>query len=157
MLQTVVSIRAFTTIKNKAMPLPTLNVTITSLAPPVNGRRATATFAQGTGFPAWAQLNEFGDIDVTGAPNQPGASGTAVAIAFTLALNPPPTPALTFVDGNNAFVPPQGNTDFGVPVLSNNNSTVTVTDANNEARFTELEYNLTFSDGTVLDPRMINR
>jgi len=134
------------------MPLPILNIEITALAAPVNGVRASGTFAKGNPFPGWAQLNASGDVDVTGAPDQgQSKGGAAVSVAFTLANN------LNLTFPADGFVPPSGNTDFTNATLSNNNKTITVTDANNEARYTQLEYGLKFSDGSTLDPRMINR
>jgi hypothetical protein len=133
------------------MALPVINVDITALAAAVNGVRPSGTFQKGHPFPAWAQMNSSGDIDVTGAPDQGGADKSRVSIEFTLDSGL----GLTFP--SNGFVAPEGNSDFGSPVLSNNNLTMTVSDTNSENRFTQLEYGLRFSDGSTLDPRMINR
>ena len=76
---------------------------------------------------------------VTGAG---GGIGAAIAATFA---------------SEGGFMPPAGNNDFGAPVLTDGNLTMTVSNSNAELRFTQLEYGLKFDDGSTLDPRMINR
>jgi hypothetical protein len=114
--------------------MPTLNVNITA----ISGSTGTYDRASGPGTVA-----SNGDIDFRGS----GASA-AVDIAWTLANELGKTFSS---DGFSA-----GSTsEFSNVTLSNANKTLTVTDANDPGQ--QYEYSLTLSDGTVLDPKIINR
>lgn len=143
--------------------MPDLNVSITGLGDPNNKKeRPTGTFAKGNPWPqTWGALNDAGDLDVTGAPNKGNAQNPnyGVTISFTIANGVVGTDGQQLKFGNDGFQPPSGNSDFAVtsPSPGQQSQTLTITDANGESRFTQLEYGLKFSDDTTLDPRMINR
>ena len=113
--------------------MPTLNINITA----VSGTTGTYDKASGPG-----QVASNGDIDLR------GATSAAVDLAWTLADNLGKTFASSGFDAGNA-------SEFTGITLSNGNKTLTVTDKNDPNG--QYEYSLTLSDGTVLDPKIINR
>lgn len=113
--------------------MPTLNVNITA----ISGNTGTYDKASGPG-----QVGSNGDIDLRGATN------AAVDLSWTLADSLGKTFASNGFDAGNS-------TEFTGTTLSNGNKTLTVTDNNDPSQ--QYEYSLTLSDGTVLDPRIINR
>lgn len=114
--------------------MPTLNVNITA----ISGSTGTYDKASGPGSVA-----SDGDIDFQGS-----SANAAVDIAWTLA------DSLGKTFASNGFS--AGSTsEFSNTTLSNGNKTLTVTDNNDPGQ--EYEYSLTLSDGTVLDPKIINR
>jgi hypothetical protein len=150
-------------VKQGQQVMPDISVNITALDPPnSSNQRPSGTFQKGTPWPqSWGSLNESGDIDVTGAPGKgnPQDPSYGVSISFTIADGLLGTDGQQLQFGHDGFQPPSGNNDFAVtsPGSGQRSQTMTVSDANAENRFTQLEYGLKFSDGTTLDPRMINR
>lgn len=113
--------------------MPTLSINITA----ISGTTGTYDKASGPG-----QVASNGDIDLR------GATSAAVDLAWTLADNLGKTFASSGFDAGNS-------TEFTGITLSNGNKTLTVTDNNDPNG--QYEYSLTLSDGTVLDPKIINR
>jgi hypothetical protein len=113
--------------------MPTLSINITAIA----GSNGTYDKTAGPG-----QVASDGDIDLRGATN------AAVDLSWTLADNLGKTFAANGFNGGNS-------TEFTGTTLSNGNKTLTVTDNNDPGQ--QYEYSLTLSDGTVLDPKIINR
>lgn len=113
--------------------MPTLNVNITA----ISGTTGTYDKASGPG-----QVGSNGDIDLR------GATSAAVDLSWTLADSLGKTFHSNGFDAGNS-------TEFTGTTLSNGDKTLTVTDKNDPSQ--QYEYSLTLSDGTVLDPRIINR
>ena len=113
--------------------MPTLNIDITA----VTGSTGTYDKASGPG-----QVASNGDIDLR------GATSAAVDLAWTLADGIGKTFASNGFNAGNA-------SEFTGITLSNGDKTLTVTDNNDPNG--QYEYSLTLSDGTVLDPKIINR
>jgi hypothetical protein len=113
--------------------MPTLSINITA----ISGENGTYDKASGPG-----QVASDGDIDLRGATN------AAIDLSWTLADSLGKTFAASGFNGGN-------NTEFSGTTLSNGNKTLTVTDNNDPGQ--QYDYSLTLSDGTVLDPKIINR
>lgn len=114
--------------------MPTLNVDITA----ISGTTGTYDKQSGPGT-----VGSNGDIDFQGS-----SANAAVDIAWTLA------DSLGKAFASNGFSA-GATTEFSNITLSNGNKTLTVTDNNDPGQ--QYEYSLTLSDGTVLDPKIINR
>lgn len=121
--------------------MPTLNINITA----ISGTTGTYDKASGPG-----QVASNGDVDFKGSQ-----ANASVDLSWTLADSLGKTFAATGF--SSAPVPGQSShaNEFGSVSLSNNNKTLSVQD-NNDAG-DQYEYSLTLSDGTVLDPKIINR
>ena len=113
--------------------MPTLNINITA----ISGSTGTYDKASGPG-----QVAADGDIDLRSATN------AAVDLSWTLSDSLGKTFASNGFNAGNS-------TEFTGIALSNGNKTLTVTDNNDPGQ--QYEYSLTLSDGTVLDPKIINR
>ena len=113
--------------------MPTLSVNITA----ISGSTGTYDKASGQG-----QVASDGDLDLR------GATSAAVDLSWTLSDILGKTFASNGFNAGNS-------TEFTGTVLSNGNKTLTVTDNNDPGQ--QYEYTLTLSDGTVLDPKIINR
>jgi hypothetical protein len=121
--------------------MPTLEINITA----ING--STGTYSRKSG-PGTVESN--GDITLN------ANSGANVDLAWTIAS----TISKTFKPSNaftsKALKDKGSHTgEFTVKPNSNGNKTVTVTDSNDAGD--GYEYSLTLLDGTVLDPKIINR
>ena len=113
--------------------MPTLSINITAIA----GSAGTYDKASGPG-----QVAADGDVDLR------GATSAAVDLSWTLSDSLGKTFASNGFNAGNS-------TEFTGITLSNGNKTLTVTDNNDPGQ--RYEYSLTLSDGTVLDPKIINR
>jgi hypothetical protein len=92
---------------------------------------------------------ENGTYDKASGPGQVASDGdAAIDLSWTLADSLGKTFAASGFNGGN-------NTEFSGTTLSNGNKTLTVTDNNDPGQ--QYDYSLTLSDGTVLDPKIINR
>lgn len=127
--------------------MPTINVTISSLGAANANNCRSATYAEGSGVPDWADVASNGDINVSRNPN---ANTPDVDITWTL-------PSGFVFAGTDpvTFDPPS--TDFTYDSGAGT-ATVKVTDSNNDATVgSEHPYQLHLGDGTSLDPKVINR
>jgi hypothetical protein len=113
--------------------MPTLSINITA----ISGSTGTYDKAAGPG-----QVASDGDIDLR------GATSATVDLSWTLSDSLGKTFAASGFNAGN-------NSEFTGTTLSNGNRTLTVTDNNDPGQ--QYDYSLTLSDGTVLDPKIINR
>ena len=113
--------------------MPTLNINITA----ISGSTGTYDKASGPG-----QVAADGDADLRAATN------AAAGLSCTLSDRRGKTFASNGFNAGNS-------TEFTGITRSNGNKTLTVTDNNDPGQ--RYEYSLTLNDGTVLDPKIINR
>lgn len=122
-----------------------VNVTISNLgAEDPTSHNRSATYAAGTGNPAWTSVASDGEIDLS----NPGTATPAVNLVFTL----PSGHNFASTDG---FTTDPVSSDFSI-VSGGGTGTLTVSDSNNDATTTNYEYTLNLSDGSKLDPKVIN-
>lgn len=120
-----------------------VNVTIDTLTAANSTSERTGTYSAGTGNPNWASVGTNGDVNLN------SASHANVNLVFTL-----PT-GFTFADAS-AFTTVPTSTDFNVTGGAGT-QTLTVSDTNNDpVAGTEYMYTLHLSDGTKIDPKVIN-
>jgi hypothetical protein len=113
--------------------MPTLSINITAIS------GSTGTYDKNSGP---GQVAADGDIDLR------NATSAAVDLSWTLAESLGKTFASSGFNAGNS-------SELTGTALSNGNKTLTVTDNNDPGQ--QYEYSLTLSDGTVLDPKIINR
>lgn len=120
-----------------------VNVSISNIGAAVNGTRP-ATYAAGGGTPNWASVASNGDIDL----NKNGQGQPDVDLRFSL-------PTGYLFHATTPFTVAPASSDFSV-TSGAGTATLIVNDGNNDAQQTEYTYTLTLSDGTNLDPKVIN-
>lgn len=103
----------------------------------------TATYSEGRGNPGWSGVAGNGDVDLSKNGAQPD-----VKIIWTL-------PSGYLFDSNQPFTTVPASDDFSV-TSGAGTTTLTVRDTNNDASITNYEYTLHLSDGTKIDPKVIN-
>jgi hypothetical protein len=120
-----------------------VRITISDIGAAENGVRP-ATYAAGTGVPAWASVASDGDVDL----NKNGQGQPDVDLEWTL-------PSGYLFDSTAPF---RVSPDTGMFSVSSGagTATLTVNDGNNDATQTEYTYTLKLSDGSTLDPKVIN-
>lgn len=132
------------------MPL-TVKVDLSNISAADGSNKRTASYSAGTGNPSWVAVTETGenagDIDLSN-PSQSDKNQT-VNIEWSL-----PAGFGTTFNGTNPFSSTA--TDFTV-VSGGGTKTLTVSDTNNDQTpGTEYSYSLNLSDGTFIDPKVIN-
>ncbi len=120
-----------------------VRIDISNVGAPVNNVRP-ATYGPGNGVPAWASVDANGDVNL----NKNGQGQPDVDLEFSL-------PDEMLFDANDPFSVTPASETFEV-TGGKGTSTLTVNDGNNDAPNTEYNYTLKLSDGTTLDPKVIN-
>ena len=120
-----------------------VNVTIDSVGNANTNNERTATYSAGNGNPSWSGVATNGDVDLSKNGAQPN-----VQIIWTL-------PAVYTFHATTPFSTDPVSNEFSVQSGAGTN-TLTVRDANNDASITNYEYTLHLSDGTKIDPKVIN-
>lgn len=125
--------------------MPTVKVDISDITAASATHERSASYAAGTGTPSWATVGSSGDIDLSHPPQ----ANLAVDLEFSL-------PAGYTFDDTTPFGTAPASTDFSV-VSGAGTSTLTVSDSNNDATIsTQYDYTLYLSDGSFIDPKVIN-
>jgi len=139
------------------MPL-TVKVNVENISDADSSNERTATYSAGTGNPSWVTITETGtnagNINLSN-PSQADRNRT-VNIEWTL----PSDFSATFEEdepiGFTAVAPATSTADF-TNVTGQGTKTVTVSDSNNDATSgLNYSYTLYLSDGTRIDPKVIN-
>lgn len=121
-----------------------INVKIDTVgAVDTNTQLRTATYSEGSGNPGWSGVAANGDVDLSKNGAQPD-----VKIIWAL-------PDGYLFNATNPFTTNPVSADFSVESGAGTN-TLTVRDTNNDVSITDYEYTLHLSDGTKIDPRVIN-
>ena len=124
--------------------MTTLAITIGSLTAQDASNNRTATYTKSSG-PDWATVGSDGAIDLT---HPSDTNAPAIDLQFTL-------PSGHLFASSSAFTTNPASADFSV-TSGAGTATLTVSDSNNDAVNTPYEYTLHLSDGTKIDPRVIN-
>ena len=125
--------------------MPNVNVTISSVGDENTTTHVrSAVYAPGNGNPAWVSVGTDGEVDLS----NPGNATPAVNLVFTL----PTGHNFASTDG---FTTVPASTKFSI-VSGGGTGTLTVSDSNDDTAKTEYEYTLNLSDGSKLDPKVIN-
>lgn len=103
----------------------------------------TCTYSEGQGNPVWSGVLANGDVDLSKNGAQPD-----VKIIWAL-------PAGYLFNSTQPFTTVPVSNDFSV-TSGAGTATLTVRDTNNDASITDYEYTLHLSDGTKIDPKVIN-
>jgi hypothetical protein len=120
-----------------------VNVLIDTLTDANPSGERTGTYSEGPGTPNWASVGTNGDINLNTAAH------ANVSIFFTL-------PAGYTFASTSAFTTDPTSTDFSV-TFGESTQSLTVSDTNNDpVAGTEYSYTLNLSDGTKIDPKVIN-
>ena len=125
--------------------MPTVRIDLSNISAQSATNERTASYAKGTGTPSWATVGSTGDINLSNPPQ----ANLAVNLEFDL-------PAGYTFASTGAFTTNPASADFEV-VSGAGTSTLTVSDSNNDATVgTQYDYTLHLSDGTFIDPKVIN-
>ncbi len=128
------------------MPL-TVKLNLSNIGAANSSHERTAAYAAGSGNPSWVTVSTTGNIDLSNPGN--ADKNKTVNISWTL-----PSDFAANFDGTNPFSSEY--TDFAV-VSGANTKTLTVSDTNNDPTpGNEYSYSLKLSDGTFIDPKVIN-
>lgn len=121
-----------------------VRVSISNIGSPNSNKVRSANYGPGTGVPAWASVATNGDISL----NKDGQGQPDVDLQFSL-------PSGYLFHATTPFTVSPSSSDFSVSSGAGT-ATLVVNDGNNDAQQTEYNYTLTLSDGTTLDPKVIN-
>lgn len=125
--------------------MPTVKIDISNISAASATNERSASYSAGTGNPAWATVGSTGDVDLSNPPQ----ANLAVDLEFTLPSG------YTFA-ATTPFTTDPASADFSVSSGAGT-STLTVSDSNNDAaQGTQYDYTLNLSDGTFIDPKVIN-
>jgi hypothetical protein len=125
--------------------MPTVKVDLSNISAASATHERSASYSAGTGNPSWVTVGSTGDVDLSHPPQ----ANLAVDLEFSL-----PT-GYTFAT-TSPFTTNPASADFSV-VWGAGTSTLTVSDSNNDAAVgTQYDYTLHLSDGTFIDPKVIN-
>jgi hypothetical protein len=120
-----------------------VHVTIDSVGDSNSTNDRTATYSEGNGNPGWSGVAANGDVDLSKNGAQPN-----VNIIWVLPTN-------FLFDATTPFSTAPVSTDFSVTSGAGTN-TLTIRDSNNDTSITDYQYTLHLSDGTKIDPKVIN-
>lgn len=125
----------------------TVKVDISSITGENPEKKRTASYAAGTGNPSWVTVATNGDIDLSN-PSQ-SDKDKDVDIKWTL-------PSGYAFHSTTPFGTNPTSSDFSV-TAGKGGTTLTVNDTNADTSVgTQYEYTLYLSDGTSIDPKVIN-
>ena len=120
-----------------------VNVTIDTIGNANTNNERTATYSPGNGNPNWSGVADNGDVDLSKSGAQPN-----VQIIWTL-------PAGYTFRATTPFTTDPVSNKFSVQSGAGTN-TLTVRDANDDVSIANYDYTLYLSDGTKIDPKVIN-
>ena len=125
--------------------MPTVAVTIDTLTEKSSTNERTGTYSKASG-PNWATVGTNGDVGLSNPSNQQSPQAN---ISWTL-------PAGFMFASTGAFTTVPASAEFSI-VSGGGTATLTVSDDNNDTSpGTEYQYTLHLSDGSKIDPRIIN-